>query len=302
MLAAGPDLQLAVITYGAAIQDLRLAGTSVALGFPTLEGYVAHGAFGKTVGRYANRIAGARFSLDGQEHLLVANEGPNTLHGGPLGFGRRVWEVEHAGAASIRLRYTSPDGELGFPGTLVTRVTYTVEDDRLRIDYRASTDAPTVVNLTNHAYWNLAGRRSVLDHVVQIDADSYTPTDEALIPTGEIAPVAGTPLDFTVPRALGAEIPARGFDHNFVLRGSGLRRAARVVDPESGRALEVHTTEPAMQIYVLSLGDEQNVGLALETQHFPDSPNRPEFPSTVVRPGEDFESTTVYAFSAARST
>jgi aldose 1-epimerase len=286
-----------VITYGAAIQDLRFDGVSVALGFPSIDGYVEHGAFGKTVGRFANRIAGSRFSLDGVEFELESNEGPNILHGGPLGFGKRVWEVVIATADAIRLRYTSPDGEMGFPGTLAAEVEYAVEDDRLRIDYRATTDAPTVVNFTNHAYWNLAGSIPVLDHLLEIDADEYTPTDRALIPTGEIAPVAGTPLDFRAARPIGADVPEHGFDHNFVLRGAGLRRAARVVEPVSGRSVDVLTTEPGLQIYVLSLDGAPNVGLALETQHFPDSPNRPNFPSTVLRPGERFESTTVYAFS-----
>lgn len=297
LLRSETGLELAVITFGAAIQGLRIGGVDVALGFPALDGYVEHGAFGKTVGRFANRIAGARFTLDGRQHALVANEGPNILHGGPLGFGMRVWEVEDARIDTIRLCYTSPDGEMGFPGTLVAHVTYTVEGDTLRIDYRATTDAPTVVNFTNHAYWNLAGSGPVLDQLLEIDADAYTPTDEALIPTGEIAPVAGTPLDFRVARAVGAAVPEGGFDHNFVLRGSGLRRAARVVEPTSGRSLDVLTTEPGLQIYVLSLPGRPNVALALETQHFPDSPNRPEFPSTVLRPGEVFESTTVYAFS-----
>ncbi len=333
LLQSPAGLGVAVITYGAAIQQLVAPDrdgrkANVVLGFTSIEGYERHAGqhFGGIVGRYANRIAHGTFSLDGTTYRLPCNDGANTLHGGTEGFDVRIWEATPPSAddsASLVLRLTSPDGEMGFPGTLEAEVTYTLSaDGALRIDYRAETDKPTVVNLTNHAYWNLAGEGagSILDHVLTLPATRYTPIDGTLIPTGELAPVERTPLDFREPAPIGARIRdgfpqlvlARGYDHNFVVEGDDarLRLAARVQDPASGRELEVHTTEPGVQFYsgnfldgtVVGAGGaayRQGDGLALETQHFPDSPNQPQFPSTVLQPGEVYESTTVYRLSVA---
>jgi aldose 1-epimerase len=322
----------AILTYGGIVQSMEVPdrdGTmaNVVLGFATLADYLAKGAyFGTITGRYANRIAGARFSLDGRSYRLAANDGVNALHGGIGGFSSRVWRAaarRDAGEVGVALRYVSPDGEEGYPGTLDTEVTCTLTaDNALRIDYRATTDKPTVVNLTNHSFFNLAGEGtgSVLDHELTLHASRYTPVDEDLIPTGEIAPVSGSALDFTRPAAVGGRIRAgepqllrgRGYDHNFVLdkpAAGGLSLAARLRDPGSGRVLEVSTTEPGLQLYSGNFLDgsavgtggrayRQSDGLCLETQHFPDSPNRPGFPATVLRPGETFRSTTVFAFTA----
>ena len=330
-----PDgIAASIITYGGALNELWApdrTGTraNVLLGFSTLEGYVGHEGhyFGSIVGRYANRIARAMFSLDGVAYRLPANDGENSLHGGPEGFHRRVWDAEvreGLDGPALALRRTSPDGEMGFPGTLNVEVAYRLEDaGSLRIDFRATTDRPTVLNLTNHACWNLAGEGNgtILDHVLELAADWYTPVGPDLIPTGEIAPVAGTPLDFTEPTSIGARVRdpfpqlavAGGYDHNFVLRGEGgagpLGKAALVRDPASGRTLDVHTTEPGIQLYSGNFLDGTLVGtsgrpygphagFALETQHHPDSPNQPSFPSTVLRPGTQFESTTVYRLAA----
>lgn len=305
-------VEVAVITYGAAVQSVLAPGSdgsrdNVALGFPTLRGYNENpGHFGATVGRYANRIAGARFVLDGVVHELSRNDGRNCLHGGASGFNSKVWEVLDVSSSALVLAYTSADGEMGFPGELDVRVTYRLEGPELRIDYRATTSAPTVVNLTNHTCWNLSGEGggSVDGHVVQIDASAFTPVDEELIPTGAIAPVEGTPFDFRHPVAIGAG--GRGYDQNLVLDGDqSLARAARVVDPASGRTLDVLTTEPGVQLYTGTSLDGTARGtsgrpyrpgdcIALETQHFPDSPNQPSFPSTALRPDQVFESSTVY--------
>jgi aldose 1-epimerase len=272
--------------------------------------------FGCITGRYANRLAGGRFTLDGRSYHIPLNDGPNALHGGGIGLDKRVWKVEEAGDAAVRLHHTSHEGDQGFPGTLDLTVSYTLDaDGGLRIDYAATTDAPTVVNLTNHSYFNLAGEGSgdVYDHVVWLGADAYTPAGPGLVPTGAIEPVAGTPLDFTVPTAIGARIRdshpqlvlGQGYDHNYVLRGEG--PAARVLEPASGRTLTVTTTEPGLQFYSGNFLDgslvgpagrayRQGDGFALETQHFPDSPNRPAFPSTVLRPGQEFRSSTVFTF------
>ena len=329
-----PDgIAVSVITYGAAVQELWAPDregrrANVALGFAALDGYTSHGGhyFGAIVGRYANRIGHAAFSLDGVTYRLPANEGESSLHGGPEGFDRRVWTAdvrETPGGPALALRRTSPAGEMGYPGTLDVEVTYALVDaDSLRIDFLATTDAPTVVNLTSHACWNLAGEGSgsILDHVLELAADRYTPVGPDLIPTGEIAPVAGTPLDFTEPAPIGARLRdpfpqlqiAGGYDHNFVLRHGGGRspaRAARVRDPASGRTLDVSTTEPGIQLYTGNFFDGtlvgtsgraygRNEGFALETQHYPDSPNRPSFPSTVLRPGKRFESTTIFRLTA----
>lgn len=313
-----------IMTYGAIVTDLIVPDRDgkpgdVVLGFPTLDGYLkGHPFFGAIAGRYANRIAKGKFTLDGKDYTLARNNGPNTLHGGNKGFDKYVWKVEKSSDTSLTLSHVSPDGDEGYPGKLSVTVTYTVtKDDALRIDYKATTDKPTVVNLTNHSYFNLAGQGSgtIDDQEMQIEADSYTPVDETLIPTGKIAPVRGTPLDFTKPTRLGAryaELKGEpiGYDHNFVLRGHGelTALAARAYDPKSGRVMEVYTTQPGVQLYTGNFLDgkltgkdgavyKQHTGFCLETQHFPDSPNQPDFPSTVLRPGETFASTTIYKFS-----
>ena len=298
----------------------------VVLGYASSEGYIGDtGYLGAVVGRYANRIAGGAFTLDGERYTLERNNGPNHLHGGPEGFHRKVWSarvVPGAGGDALELTCVSPDGEEGYPGTLTATVIYSLTaDGGLRLDYSATTDAPTVVNLTNHAYFNLAGEGSgdVLGHELQIEADAFTPVDETLIPTGELRSVEGTPLDFRQPVLLGARIDdpypqiriGGGYDHNFVVRGpvGELRLAARVVESRSGRVLEVLTTEPGMQLYSGNFLDGSIVGksgrpygkregFCLETQHYPDSPNQPHFPSVVLHPGETYEQTTVFRFSA----
>jgi len=315
-LSGGDGVEVSIITYGAAVQSVLAPDrdgrrANVALGFPALRDYTANTGhyFGATIGRYANRIAGGRFVLDGVVHELSRNEGDNCLHGGARGFDTRVWEVLEASRGVLALAYTSPDGEMGFPGTLETSVEYRLEGRELRIDYRATTSAPTVVNLTNHTCWNLAGEGtgSVGDHVLRLLASSFTPVRTDLVPTGEIAPVDGTPLDFRIPTAVGAR--GWGYDHNFVLdtHDGSLAAAARVHDPAGGRTLDVLTTEPGIQLYTGTFLDGTLIGtsgsayrrgdcIALETQHFPDSPNHPAFPSTTLRPGESFASTTVYRF------
>jgi aldose 1-epimerase len=311
--AAGVTVRLT--DYGARVVGVEMpdrAGNvaDIVLGHDTLDGWRRDTAyFGATVGRYANRIGGARFTLDGRAYVLTANEGPNQLHGGRHGFDQVAWDaapVQCDDAVGVMLSYLSRAGEEGFPGNLQATVTYWLtRANVLAVVFAATTDAPTVVNLAHHSYWNLAGHAagSVADHELLIEADAYTPTDDALIPTGALAPVAGTPLDFTQPRRIGdglAQQPA-GYDHNFVLRGSAgtLRRAARLVAPTSGRALEVFTDQPGMQFYTANHLDgstegkggavyARHGGLCLETQHFPDSPNRPAFPSTVLRPSETY--------------
>jgi len=296
--------------------------------------------FGSIIGRVGNRIAKGSFTLDGKTYVLAKNDGPNSLHGGLRGFDKVVWEAEEyreegtspdQASSSLQLRYVSKDGEEGFPGALETTVRYTLSaDNSLRIDYKAIADAPTPVNLTNHSYFNLEGEGNgdILGHLALIDADRFTPVDSTLIPTGGLRAVAGTPFDFTQPRPIGERIDsadeqlrlAGGYDHNWVLNGKAgtLRRAARVVAPSSGRVLEVWTTEPGVQFYtgnflprpgsgrpLIGKGGRPygwRGGFCLETQRFPDSPNRPEFPSIVLRPGEVYESTTVFSFpSISRS-
>jgi len=315
-----------LISYGATLSELWVPDKSgknadVVLGFDNLEGYLGnHPFFGATVGRYGNRIAKGKFSIDGHEYSLFLNNGPNSLHGGKEGFNRKVWQavpVKSAHAVGVKFTYVSKDGEEGYPGTLTTNVTYELTDDNaLKITYQASTDKPTVVNLTNHSYFNLsgAGNGDILKEVLQLDADRYTPVDDTLIPTGELAPVEGTPYDFRKPTAIGArssEVPKLGgYDNNFVLNGEAgkLRKVGSLYDPASGRNMELSTTEPGVQIY-MSLGLDGSIkgiggayekygAVCLETQHFPDSPNHPNFPSTVVRPGKDYHSETIYKFSA----
>jgi aldose 1-epimerase len=325
-LASPSGVAVELIEIGAAISRIQAPDrdgnvADVTLGFEDVEAYLENPSyFGCAVGRVANRIAGAKFELDGETYELAANDGPNALHGGPGGYCKVLWtgeSVPSAEGAAVRFTYTSPDGEEGYPGTLEAAVTYTLDaEGALRLDYEATTDAPTPVNLTNHSYFNLAGAGSgtILDQELQLRASRYTPVDETLIPTGELAPVADTPFDFTTPTAIGARIEAVGgnpvgYDHNYVLdaEGGGLELAARVHDPASGRVMEVLTTEPGIQFYSGNFLDgsltgrggayPQYAALCLETQHFPDSIHQPDFPSVVLRPGETFSSTTVYRFS-----
>jgi aldose 1-epimerase len=301
------ELTATVLTYGGILQRLEAPDregrpANVTLGYDTLERYLDSTYmsrmpfFGALIGRYGNRIAGGRFTLDGETHQLPLNNGPNSLHGGATGFHTHLWEAEPS-ENGVRLRRVSPDGENGYPGTLDVDVTYTLTGTTLRIDYAARTDRPTVVNLTHHAYWNLAGGGTIEAHELQIGAARYTPVDEALIPTGELASVDGTPFDFRTAKAIGTE----PYDHNWVL--DGVPPAAVLHDPASGRTLTITTTEPGLQFYAGGMLDIPPYGvrggLALETQHFPDSPNRPHFPSTVLRPGERLTSTTELTFSTA---
>ncbi len=328
-------MEVKITNYGGIINSVVVPDRdgnldNVTLGFDNLDAYVAgHPYFGNITGRYANRIARGTFTIDGQIYYLALNNGPNTLHGGDKGFDKVVWaaeEVSGDGEVGVKLSRVSPDMEEGYPGNLTVEVTYTLtNDNEIRIDYHATTDAPTHVNLTNHAYWNLAGdgSGSIDDHVLTLMASHYTPVDANLIPTGEIAPVADTPMDFTTPHPIGERIRndfeqlvlGRGYDHNFVLDresadDTSLIVAAVVEEPESGRTLTISTTEPGIQFYSGNFLDgtvigaagkmyRQGDGFALETQHYPDSPNQPDFPSTLLEPGEEFNSTTVYAFSTS---
>jgi len=326
VLANARGSEVAVLSYGGIVQTVSVPDregrrANVVLGFPDLAGYVENPAyFGCITGRYANRIARGAFTLDGQAYRLATNNGPNHLHGGERGFDKRVWAARAEEDGTLRLAYASPDGEEGYPGRLDVEVRYALSDaDELRVDYTATTDRATVLNLTNHSYFNLGGEGagSILDHELELRAGRYTPVDATMIPTGELAPVAGTPFDFTRPKAIGADIRTgdeqlvrgQGYDHNWVFDGgdAGLRPVARVRDPGSGRTLAVATTEPGVQFYSGNQLDatlvgtsggvyRQSDGFALETQHFPDSPNQPGFPSTVLRPGEAFRSSTVFAF------
>lgn len=303
-----------VITYGGIVTELQAADrngamTNVLLGADSFDKYLrGFGGSAAVIGRFANRIAKARFTIDGKEYTLAANNGPNHLHGGRKGFAQVIWQgkalpaTEHE--AAVQLTYASKDGEEGYPGNLTVNVTYTLTDNNeLRIDYQATTDKATPVNLTNHAYFNLAGSGDVLGHELWLNADRYTPADDQLIPIGEIASVKGTPLDFTTPTLVGARIDQlkpklNGYDHNFVINGGGnsLTLTARARDPKSGRTMEVKTTEPGVQLYT---GNHlKHAGLCLETQHYPDSVNKPNFPSPILRPGQTFKSTTVFAFWA----
>jgi aldose 1-epimerase len=310
-----------IMTYGAILTELRVpdrhgVATNVVLGADILEQYLkGFRAPAAIIGRVANRIAGARFTLDGVEYKLAANDGPNHIHGV---FDKRVWEAKALpsaeGQAAVQLTYLSQDGEDGYPGNVTVKLTYTLTDNNeLRLDYGATTDRATPINLTSHAYFNLAGGGDVLDHELWLAADRYTPVDDALIPTGQIATVKGTPLDFTKPTRIGARIAQfypkpGGYDHNFVLDGEPGQRAAvspgngkplvlaaRVREPVSGRVMEVRTTEPGVQLYT---GNHlKHAALCLETQHYPDSVNHPGFPSTILHPGQTFRSTTIFAFS-----
>jgi aldose 1-epimerase len=322
-------IEVRATNFGGIITSLRVPDKQgrfedIVLGFDELEGYIDNRPyFGALIGRYANRIAGARFTLDGAVYSLAANGGPNSLHGGKNGFNKVVWKAEpfeNAEGIGLILTYVSRDGEEGYPGNLSAKVTYTLTDsDELGFDFEATTDKATPINLTQHSYFNLAGegRGDISKHELTLNADRFTPVDENLIPSGELRPVKNTPFDFTKPTRIGARInnkdeqlaQGHGYDHNFVLRrkGNGLELAARVHEPQSGRALEVYTTEPGVQFYSGNFLDgtltgkkghvyKQRFGFALETQHFPDSPNHPEFPSTILRPGQVYRSRTVYKF------
>jgi len=318
-------LRADVIDYGAILVSLEVPDRAgqlgdIVLGFDDLEGYRTRSPFfGATAGRYANRIGSAKFTLDGKVYTLAANNGKNHLHGGKKGFDKVMWRgrpFRRAEGVGIIFKYLSKDGEEGYPGNLDCTVTYTLTDDnQLNISYRATTDKPTVLNLTNHSYYNLAGAGSgtVHQHELHLNADRFTPVDEGLIPTGELRSVKGTPMDFTQPKAIGARIDqlpeTKGYDHNYVLNkgGNDLTLAARVYEPTHGRVMEVFTREPGVQLYtgnylkgLAGKGGqvyEQHHGFCLETQHFPDSPNKPQFPSVVLRPGEVYETETVHVFS-----
>jgi aldose 1-epimerase len=315
-----------ITNYGGIITELHVPDKNgrladVVLGFDKFERYLqGHPYFGAIVGRYANRIAKGKFTLDGKTYSLAINNGPNHLHGGLKGFDKVVWQgvpLDSKDGATLKLSYTSPDGEENYPGTLKTEVTYTLTDkNELRIDYRAVTDKATPINLTNHSYFNLAGTGSVLDHELKLAAKNFTPTDDTLIPTGEIKSVQGTPFDFTEAKTIGRDIaqlfaqPHRGYDHNFVLDNQGkMALAARVFEPKSGRVMEVLTDQPGVQLYTANfLAGTQGKGgnqygkygaFCLETQHFPDSVNHPHFPSAILRPGAEYRTTTIFRFSAA---
>jgi aldose 1-epimerase len=319
-------LEARVTNYGAILVSLKVADrkgvlADVNLGFDTLDGYLGtHPYFGAIIGRYGNRIAQARFALAGVEYRLAANNNANTLHGGIKGFDKVVWTaepVESGRGPGLKLTYLSRDMEEGYPGNLAVTVVYTLTDaNELEIRYEATTDKATVLNLTNHAYWNLKGegRGDILGHILRLEADALTAVDSPanLIPTGQILPAAGTPFDFTAPHAIGERIALveGGYDHNFVLRGGGgtMALAARVEEPESGRVMEVWTDQPGIQLYTGNFLDGTVVGkggkayrkhfaFCLETQHFPDSPNHPNFPSTILEPGQTYRSTTVHKFS-----
>ena len=323
-LSGAGGLTLRVLSYGGIVQSLEVPDArgrvaNVVLGFASLDHYVAapDAYFGAVIGRFANRLAGGRFSLDGKDYSVDANVAGTCLHGGTAGFDKRLWRAEPSGDHELRLSLTSPDGDQGFPGRLDVDVTYRMLESGVRISYQARTDVPTPVNLTNHSYFNLAGEGSgsVETHTLEMDADEFTPVNGELIPTGEVAVVAGTPMDLRHETAIGAHLrdphpqllAARGYDHNFLVRGTGERRAARLADPTSGRVLEVFTDQPGLQLYTGNFLDgsyigtggtayRQGDGVALETQHFPDSPNHPAFPSTVLRPGEVFATSTTWHF------
>jgi aldose 1-epimerase len=314
-------INLGAIITAVEVPDRHGQKANVTLHFPDLAGYQANAPyFGGICGRYANRIAFGKFSLDGKDHQLAANNGPHHLHGGMESFIKKVWTHERVDIESfvgVKFTYICADGEESYPGTLATNVIYLLNDNNeLRIEYIATTDKPTVLNLTNHAYWNLAGagNGTVLDHELQLFCDKYLPVDEGSIPTGELADVAGTPMDFLQPHKIGERIDQTvngngGYDHCYVVNGTygELRPAAKIVEPVSGRVLEISTTEPGIQLYTgnhlqgtPATGNAVKHGaFCLEAQHFPDSPNRPEFPTTVLRPGETYTQTTVHKFSVA---
>lgn len=327
-LANRQGMEAGILTYGGIVVTLKVPDKNgrpgdVVLGFDRLDGYLEKSPyFGAIIGRYGNRIGKGRFTLEGVEYKLARNNGENSLHGGLRGFDKVVWQVRNAGDRTVELGYLSRDGEEGYPGNLNVTVRYTLTDEgEMRIDYRAAADKTTVLNLTNHSYFNLAGegQGDILDHQLTVNADRFTPVDEGLIPTGELRSVKGTPFDFRTAAAIGARIGADdeqlrlggGYDHNFVLNKSGdaLSLAAAAYEPRSGRVLEVFTTEPGMQLYTGNSldgtmrgkgghGYPRRSAFCLETQHFPDSPNKPQFPATTLKPGQSYHSATALRFSA----
>jgi aldose 1-epimerase len=321
-LTNGRNLICKVITYGGIITEIDAPDRTgkledIVLGCSSLEGYLKKPPyFGAIIGRVANRIAQGRFTLDGKTYSLATNDGPNHLHGGNRGFDKVVWEARALPGAAVELSHTSTDGEEGYPGTLRAKVTYRLtEDNRLRIDYEATADQATPVNLTNHTYWNLAGRGTILNQVLRLNASRYTPVDATLIPTGEMAPVANGPMDFRSPKPIGRDLgqltnTPQGYDHNWVLDSVGVQKtpAAQLYDPSTGRVLEIFTDQPGIQFYSGNFLDgtitgkrgaiyRQYDGLCLETQHFPDSVHHPDFPSTILRPGATYRTTTICFFS-----
>jgi aldose 1-epimerase len=327
-LSNGKGMEARIMTYGATVVSLTAPDKSgkyadVVNGMENVDGYVkAPGVpyFGAIVGRYGNRIGHAQFTLEGATYKTPKNDGDNTLHGGVRGFDKHNWTARDTGDGGVEFTYVSPDGDEGFPGALTSKVTYTVTDNNeLKIEYSATTDKPTVVNLTNHSYFNLAGQGEgdILGHQVTIYADRFTPVDKGLIPTGELKPVKDTPFDFTTATAIGARIGqndeqlvfGKGYDHNWVLNGAGLKKAAEVYEPKSGRVMEVMTEEPGLQFYTGNFLDGTIKGkggkvyghrsaFCMETQHYPDSPNKPSFPTTELKPGQTYKTVTVYRFSA----
>lgn len=322
-LSNSQGLAAKVITWGATLISVRTPDrqrrvAEVTLGFDEPQRYLKpHPFFGSVAGRYANRIGRGKFTLDGKAYSLAVNNGPNHLHGGSRGFDKRNWKAEVVEPDAVRLTYVSPDGEEGYPGTLTASVIYRLtEKDELRLEYSAVTDKATVLNLTNHVYWNLSGETDVRGHELQINADQYTEADKDCLPTGKMQKVKGTPLDFSKAKPVGRDLeamkdePGGGYDNNYIIATpseGGLAIAAILRDPKSGRALKVSTDQPGVQLYtgnhlkgVVGHGGiayAKHAGLCLETQHFPDSPNQPAFPTTVLRPGSTFRSTTVFAFS-----
>ncbi len=330
-LQSPSGMKVTITNYGGTITSIEVPDRNhkmadVVLGFDNLDSYTSpdnNGYFGATIGRYGNRLAHGTFSIDGHQYQVPKNDGPNALHGGTIGYNKRLWDakdVSRAGVPALELHYLSPDGEMGFPGNLNVTVRFTLENHALRIDYTATTDKTTVLNLTNHSYFNLAGAgsKSNADHKVMLAADRFMPVDATLIPTGVLQPVAGTPFDFRKATAIGARINGsdeqlklgKGYDHNYVLNASGNLKqvAARVEEPTSGRIMEVFTDQPGIQFYSGNMMSGKNKGIGglyeqrsafcMETQHYPDSPNHPSFPTTILKPGDTFHSTTIYQFSA----
>jgi aldose 1-epimerase len=330
-LQSPSGMKVTITNFGGVITTIQVPDRTgkmgdVVLGYENSAPYLTketNNYFGALVGRYGNRLAHGKFTIDGHDYQVPINDGPNALHGGPVGFNSKVWDAKDVSSGStpiLELHYKSPDGEMGFPGNLDATVRYTLDKNSLHIDYAATTDKATVLNLTNHSYFNLAGAgaKSVLDHKVMIAADRFTPVDETLIPTGALEPVAGTPLDFRKAMPIGARIDTpdeqikrgKGYDHNYVLNAAGdIRKlAARVEEPTSGRILEVFTDQPGLQFYSGNFltGTSKGIGgvyerrsaFCMETQHFPDSPNHPSFPTTLLKPGQKFHSTTIFRFSA----
>ncbi len=324
-LTSSKGFRVRVTNFGATLVSMHVPDRDgnlgdVVLGFDTLQGYIDQNAYlGVTVGRFANRIAKGKFTLDGTEYTLATNNGPNHLHGGNQGFDKKVWETKESVAAEdeawVKMTYLSKDGEEGYPGNLQCTVTYTLTNsDELRFSYEAQTDKKTVVNLTNHSYWNLAGQGNgqILGHELLLNAEKFTLIDAGLIPAGPISSVHGMPLDFTVAKKIGSRIrhTGNGYDHNYVLKGKSgqMKFCARVREPHTGRVMEISTTEPGVQLYTGNFLDgtligkegkayDKHDGFCLETQHYPDSPNKPKFPSVVLEPGQTFTSQTVHKFS-----